>query len=126
MFTFDFSFLALPSLVHSGQRRPGPASRSLYRVSPCDLGLDPDLGFPASFQSELAQVHSRMFFLLPNALTLSALEQKPVLHYFDKPAYDRACLLYHGAAGPLDDLDDCCPFRNRSWAQTYRSEGLIP
>ena len=125
MYLFFVSFLALPCFVRSGERRPGPASRTLYRVNHCDLVLDPDLGYTSSFQSELSQVHSDMFFLKPNALVLSALEEKPVLGYFDQSSYAKACQLYSGPIGPLEDLDICCPFRTRSWARTYRQEGLI-
>ena len=122
----SFRFLSLPSLVFSGVRRPGPASRSLYHVDPLDHALDPDLDYAASFQAELCKVHSDIFFLKPNALTLSAIEDQPLLDYFDRVAYNRACALYSGAKGPLDDLDECCPFRPLSYAQIYRAQGLIP
>ena len=112
--------------MFSGTRKIGPASRTYFRVSPYDHGLDPDLVYSASFQSELSKVHSDLFFLKPYALVRSAIEEKPVLTYFDRAAYDKACTLYPGAQGPLDDLNDCLPFRVRSWAKVYRDEGLIP
>ena len=123
---FCLRFLSLPSLVHSGVRRPGPASWSLYYVDPYDHALDPDLDYSASFQAELCKVHSDTFFLYPNALTLSAIEEKPILEYFDRSAYARACSLYSGGGGPLEDLDDCSPHRPWKYAQIYRAQGLVP
>ena len=112
--------------MRSGERRPGPASRTLYYVAPCDIDLDEDLGYPMKFLAELAQVHSDLYFLTPNALTLSAIENRPVLDFFDRAKYDRACRLYHGSSGPLSDLDVCSPNRTQSWVQIYRQNGLIP
>ena len=111
--------------MRSGQRRPGPASRTLFHVDPLDHALDPDLDYPASFQAELSKVHSDLFFFQPNALVLSAINEQPVLDFFDRVAYDRALNLYQGGKGPLEDLDECSPFRPRSYAQIYRDAGLI-
>ena len=112
--------------MRSGEKRPGPASKTLYYVASCDIDLDEDLDYPQSFQAELAQVHSDLFFLQPNALTLSAIENRPVLDFFAREKYARACLLYTGQGEPLADLDSCCPYRVQSWAQVYRRLGLIP
>ena len=117
--------MTLPYYVHSGVKRPGPASKTLYYVQPCNRMLDPDLDYPSNFQSELAVVHYDLYFLKPNALALSAIEQRPVLDYFDRRKYEQACQLYQGPGGPLKDLDGCCPHRHRSWYGTYRALGLV-
>ncbi len=118
-------FLALPSLSRSGERPPGPASRTLYHVAPHDAGWNPDLDMPASLQSELSHAHSQLFFLKPHALALSLIERRPILDYFDRELYNSALALYPTRPlGPLEDLDRCDPSR-RGWTYLYTYNELI-
>ncbi len=118
-------FLALPSMHRSCSRPPGPASRTLYHVSGRDAGINVDLSYPPSFQSELSNAHCQLFFLTPHAMALSVIERKPLLCYFDPDMYRLAQTLYPGnPLGPLEDLDRCDPSR-RGWTHLYTYNELI-
>jgi hypothetical protein len=116
----------MPTLVRAFEKPVGPASKTFFKVEPQNFQLDPLLAYPESLRVELSSIHSELFFLKPHGLYLCAMEDRPMLDFFDHEKYERARLLYSNNECPIVDLDSCYIGHSRSWTRVYRSKGLIP
>jgi hypothetical protein len=96
------TFLALPSLLAAprdfDRELAGRERRGLYEID--DELLNSlkarQLDFPPEFRHELAYTHSEIYLLKDDALTLSILEHKPLLHYRDPAKVNKATMVCNG------------------------------
>jgi len=112
----------MPSQIQMRDRREhqsGPASRTLFSVDGDDQVMEP------RFWAELSSAYSQMFFLQQHALVSSVSQGVPVLTFFDRESYLRACQLYPPNISPLDDLDSCQLYPVQRWRQIYEQANVI-
>ncbi len=97
-------FILLPRMTLAGSTVcPGPATHTYYEVPPA-LRTCPELNVPAKFRAELSLAYSRTYHLLPHAIVLSYLEQKPLIEYIDRHAYAMSSAFYESPRSPASDI----------------------
>ncbi len=109
--TFFDRFIRLPRLTMAQLRvdvPPGPATRTYYEVPP-EYQTSPELRLPGKFRAELSLAFSKAYHLMPHALVLSYIENRPVGLYCDQEAYALSGSFYDD---PLTPGYDTCQTRS--------------
>ncbi len=80
---YNLRFITSPSQDRQTERRPGPASQTIFAVDRTPPNGS-SLRYDPRFRTELSSVYSQLYFLQQHALVTSIQESRPLLNYYDR------------------------------------------